>query len=102
MLRGAPKLCFERTMNRLLALFPLLVACTPDQEVHALKRELSTSLATFDAGQVAVGDRETIKIFLNSTGAGEVSVFDVYVDDEEHWQVSPNWMTDDLDDDEEE
>ena len=84
-----------------LALICLLTACTPDQQVYALKRELSTSLATFDAGQVAVGDRETIKIFLNSTGAGEVSIFDVYVEEEDEafWQISPNWMTEDFDDD---
>ena len=53
------------------------------------------------AGHVAVGDRETIKIFLNSTGAGEVSIFDVYVEEEDEafWQISPNWMTEDFDDD---
>ena len=99
MLRCADLLHQERHMTRLLVLFPLLAACAPDQQVYALKRELSTSLATFDAGQVAVGDRETIKVFLNSTGAGDVSAFDVYVDDEEHWQVSPNWKTEDLDND---
>lgn len=72
-----------------------LTGCKGDQEISALSRQLSTSLATFDAGIVPVEARETLSIFLASTGAGEVRVSDVWVDDPEHWEVTGSWQLND-------
>jgi hypothetical protein len=80
--------------RRLLPLVALaLGACKNDSEINALSRELTTSFATFDAGMVAVNERETVQIFLGSVGRGPVTVSAVSVEDEEHWEVSPNWAT---------
>jgi uncharacterized protein (TIGR03382 family) len=76
-----------------------LTSCTPDHEITAQRRELSTELATFDAGAVAVGDRETLPIYLRSTAQGPVTIFDIYTDDEEHFAVLNSWKTDDTDGD---
>lgn len=89
-------------MRRALSLLvPTLAlsACSNENNVIAQKRELSTDQATFDAGQVAVNDRETLDVLLYSTGQGDVTIFDIYVDDEEHWSVSPGWGAADEDDD---
>ncbi|MFT5687149.1 MAG: hypothetical protein ACI8RZ_008106 [Myxococcota bacterium] len=76
-----------------------LISCAPDHEITAQRRELSTELATFDAGAVAVGDRETLPIYLASTALGPVTIFDIYTDDEEHFAVLDSWKTEDTDDD---
>ncbi len=74
-------------------------ACGQDYEVNAQKRVLSTAQATFDAGMVAVNDRETLDVLLYSTGRGAVTIFDIQVEDNEHWSVSPGWQAFDEDDD---
>ncbi len=84
-------------MRRLMPLLALLAACSNDYDVAAQKRIVSTDLATFDAGMVAVGDRETLQIYLTSTGQGNVTVYDVQVDDPDHWQVTSSWSTEDED-----
>ncbi len=86
---------------RLLSLTAVfwLMACTPDHEITAQRRELSTELATFDAGAVAVGDRETLPIYLRSTAQGPVTIFEIYTDDEDHFAVLESWQTDDDDGD---
>ncbi len=71
----------------------LLFGCRPEQEFTAFKRELSTDLATFDAGTVAVGDRYTLDLFPMSTATGEVTIYDVSVDDPDHWTVLETWKT---------
>ncbi len=76
-----------------------LTSCTPDHEITAQRRELSTELATFDAGAVAVGDRETLPIYLRSTAQCPFPIFEIYTDDEEHFAVLNSWKTDDTDGD---
>lgn len=76
-----------------------LFSCTPDHEITAQRRELSTESATFDAGAVAVGDRKTLPIYLRSTAQGPVTIYDIYSDDEEHFAVLDSWKTDDTDGD---
>ena len=49
---------------------------------------LTTEQATFDVGTVAVNDRETATVYLASTGASDVVVWDVYLEDE----TDPNWI----------
>lgn len=71
-----------------------LAGCKADQSFAELKRQLSTSLATFDAGIVPVNGRETLPIFLASTGSGDVTIFDVYIDDPDHWDITDSWMVD--------
>lgn len=91
-------------LNRLracLSLSPMLVAagaCKPDYDVNAQARILSTSVATVDAGMVAVNDRERVQIFLRSTGQGEVAVSGIEVDDPTHWEIDPSWKNADGDD----
>jgi len=80
-----------------LLFFPLwMQGCNPDHEILPQRREVSTELATFDAGAVAVGDRETVPIYLQSTGRGPVTIFDITTDDPEHFAVLESWKTDDL------
>ncbi|MDG1481399.1 MAG: MopE-related protein [Myxococcota bacterium] len=76
-----------------------LFSCAPDHEITAQRRELSTELATFDAGAVAVGDRETLPIYLRSTAQGPVTILDIYSDDEEHFAILDSWKTEDTDGD---
>ena len=70
-----------------------------DTDIVVQKRILNTSQLTFDAGMVAVNTREPLTIFLQSTGQGEVTVFDVEVDDPDHWKIYEDWQTDDCDKD---
>jgi MYXO-CTERM domain-containing protein len=65
--------------------------CKRDQDFTELSRRLSTSLATFDAGIVPIEGRETLALFLASTGSGDVEIFDVFVDDPEHWGITDSW-----------
>lgn len=83
-----------------LMMFSMLMAgCEPDHTLLPQRRELSTEFATFDAGAVAVGDRETVPVYLQSTGRGPVTIFDIYTDDEQHFAVLDSWKTDDIDGD---
>lgn len=68
-----------------------LSGCGSEYSPEQLERIVSTSQVTFDAGVVAVGERETLDIYLQSSGKGEVTVFDVSVDDPEHWEVVEDW-----------
>lgn len=77
----------------------MLSGCKPDHEILPHRREVSTALATFDAGAVAVGDRETIPVYLQSTGRGPVTIYDIYTDDEDHFVVLDSWKTHDLNSD---
>ena len=95
-------------MNRLSAprapaagvlLLALGLGCQSDYDKIAQSRILSTSLATFDAGMVAVNDRERVRIFLRSTGAAPVEIYDMVVEDTAHWEVDPNWKNEDYDGD---
>lgn len=65
--------------------------CQGEQDFTELSRRLSTSLATFDAGIVPIEGRETLALFLASTGSGEVEIYDVYVDDPENWEITDSW-----------
>ena len=80
-------------MNRFLLIATLLAACQPDTTIVAQKRVLTTDLNTFDAGTVAVNDRETLTVYLASTGDAPVTVFNVYLEDatDTHWVVLPTW-----------
>ncbi len=86
-----------------IALLPLLgfaVACGGNEsEIIVQKRILNTSQLTFDAGMVAVNTREPLTLFLQSTGQGEVTIFDVQVDDPDHWVIYEDWATEDCDED---
>ena len=82
----------RRTLLALL--LPLTItttSCGSDYTPEQLERILSTSQVTFDAGVVAVGERETLDIYMQSSGKGEVAVFDISVDDPEHWEVVDDW-----------
>ena len=70
---------------------PLVGGCKAEQDFTELSRRLSTSLATFDAGIVPLQGRETLAIFLASTGSGPVELYEVSVDDPEHWEVTDSW-----------
>jgi MYXO-CTERM domain-containing protein len=79
---------------RILAALTVLgstVGCKAEQDFTELSQRLSTSLATFDAGIVPIDGRETLAIFLASTGSGEVEIYDVYVDDPDHWEITDSW-----------
>jgi len=78
-------------MRWVALLVPLLTACKGETGLRALRREISTDLVTIDVGQVAVGDREPLSIYLLSTGPGDVTVYDVAVDDPDHWGLSDSW-----------
>jgi len=67
--------------------------CNGEQEFSELRRQLSTSLATFDAGIIPIDGREPLAIFLASTGTGDVQIYDVSVDDPEHWEVTDSWRS---------
>ena len=70
-----------------------------DNTIVVQKRILNTSQLTFDAGMVAVNSREPLTMFLQSTGQGEVTIFDIQVDDAEHWKIYDDWRTEDCDGD---
>ena len=68
--------------------------------INAFKRILTTTEATFDVGIVAVDDEYPMQIFVQSTGRGDVTIFDVSVDDPDHWLVRDEvWKTTDYDGD---
>lgn len=73
--------------------------CASDYDVTEQARRLETESLTVDAGLVAVGERAVIPLFLASTGPGRLTVFDVAVDDPDHWEVRSGWADDDTDDD---
>lgn len=68
-----------------------LAGCGSEYSPEQLERIVSTSQVTFDAGVVAVGERETLDIYLQSSGKGAVTVSDISVDDPDHWEVVDDW-----------
>ena len=80
-------------MARWLVLFGVLAACKQDYKPVAQKRILTTEQATFDAGTVAVNDRETLTVYVASTGSAPVTVFNVTLEDESdsHWVILDSW-----------
>ena len=68
-------------------------------EIVAQKRVLTTSALTFDAGMVAVHTGEELELYLQSEAQGEVTIFDISVDDPDHWELSEDWKTHDCDGD---
>ena len=84
-----------------LLLLPLLLGCgNQGYDITAFKRELGTNLATFDAGTVAVGDTESVIIYVQSTARGDVTLSGAEVDDPDHWEIVPSsWQVDDADGD---
>jgi hypothetical protein len=68
-------------------LLGLSVGCATDYSPRQLDRVLSTSDLTHDAGVIAVGDRETLRVFVLSSGSGPVTIQGITVDDPEHWEV---------------
>jgi MYXO-CTERM domain-containing protein len=84
--------------NRALWLLPLTaLACKQDYEVTRQAAIVSTSFATFDAGMVAVNDSKTVRIFLASTGQADAEIYDITVEDSEHWTIHPDWKDADFD-----
>ena len=76
-------------MFRAMLTLLLVAGCNNDPtKLTALSRVLTTEQATFDVGTVAVNDRETATVYLASTGASDVVVWDVYLEDE----TDPNWI----------
>ena len=80
-------------MARWLVLVCGLAACKQDVTIVQQRRILTTEQATFDAGTVPVNDRETLTVYLASTGSAPVTVFDVYLEDESdnHWVILDSW-----------
>lgn len=87
----------QRALLVFLPAVTVLGACASENSVVVQARRLSTDQATFDAGQVAINDRETLDVLLYSTGAGDVTIVDIYTDDAQHWSVTPGWTTQDDD-----
>jgi hypothetical protein len=57
----------------LRVLFPVAFGCGgPDVEIVVQDRCLVTPIATYDAGLVPVGERETVDVLLQSTCSGPV------------------------------
>ncbi len=81
-------------MSRAFLIALLTIACKQDTGVVAQKRILTTEQNTFDAGTIAVSDRETMTVYLASTGKAPVTVFDVYLEDptDTHWVVLDSWQ----------
>ncbi len=77
------------------ALIALLVSgCGIETGTTAQRRILTTDHATFDAGVVAVNDRETMTVYLASTGPSPVTVFDIYFEEEDtNWVLPDAWAT---------
>ena len=91
-------------MSPRVTILTLLVTagCVTETGVARQKRYLSTEQATFDAGVVAVADRETMTVYLASSGSSPVKVYDIYLEDEadaEVWHILDTWAEDDSDDD---
>ncbi len=87
-------------MRAVICLAALLGGCTKNESgVTAQKRALTTDLLTFDAGMAAVDTREVLGVYLASVAQGEVRIYDVQVEDEEHWIIGEGWKTDDCDGD---
>ncbi|MDP6935416.1 MAG: hypothetical protein QGG40_21020, partial [Myxococcota bacterium] len=88
------------TRRMLVVLAALACACKPDYTVHEQARVLTTEQATFDASMVAVNDRLTLTVLLASTGQGDVTVWDIYTEeDSDNWVVLETWQNADSDDD---
>jgi len=82
-------------MFRLLPVGFALSACTNETNTSALRRVLTTEQATFDAGVVAVNDRQTTTVYLESTGPAPVTVFDVHFEEEDPaWVLLDTWTND--------
>ena len=79
----------------ILAFFTL--ACGSDNEIQVQRKELRTSENTYDAGIVAVGDRYTFPITLQSIGPGSVTIYDIQSSDPEHFVILPSWKEEDSD-----
>jgi len=78
----------------LVAALSVVVGCANDTGVVQQKRILTTAQNTFDAGTVAVNDRETLTVYLESTGQAPVTVFDAYLEDptDTHWVILNTWQ----------
>ena len=77
----------------------VLPGCSRDDGFTVLRREMSTAFLTLDLGTTAVGDRETEDLYLASTGSADVTIYDIQVEDTEHWEISAGWATTDGDGD---
>lgn len=76
-----------------------MIGCASDQEIQVQNKKLRTDEYTYDIGVVAVGDRETIPIVLQSVGPGGVTIKSITSSDPTHFVVLPSWANKDSDGD---
>ena len=85
---------------RLLSILALTnFACASDNEIKEQRKELRTDETTYDVGIIAVGERETIPITLQSVGPGGVKISSITSSDPDHFVILPSWATSDSDGD---
>ena len=76
-----------------------LVGCASDNEISIQRQELRTDENTYDIDIVAVGERKTIPITLQSVGPGSVTIYSITSSDPDHFVVLPSWAQTDSDGD---
>jgi hypothetical protein len=85
---------------RVIFILPLLLlGCGSDNEIQIQRKEIRTDQNTYDAGVIAVGDRYTFPVILQSVGPGSITIYDIQSSDPEHFVILPSWKEDDTDGD---
>ena len=77
----------------------LTLGCASDNEISVQRKELRTDEYTYDVGVIAVGERETIAVTLQSVAPGNVKVSSITSSDPDHFVILPSWADVDSDDD---
>ena len=83
----------------LFAATAALFGCASDNEISVQRQELRTNEDTYDIDIVAVGERQTIPVTLQSVGPGSVTVYSITSSDPDHFVVLPSWAQTDSDGD---
>lgn len=76
-----------------------LIGCASDNEISVQRQELRTDEDTYNIDIVAVGERQTIPITLQSVGPGSVTIYSITSSDPDHFVVLPSWAQTDSDGD---
>ena len=88
----------ERTLLPIAIALPFF-GCASDNEISVQRQELRTDENTYDIDIVAVGERKTIPITLQSVGPGSVTIYSITSSDPDHFVVLPSWAQTDSDGD---
>ena len=73
--------------------------CASDNEISVQRQELRTDEDTYNIEVVAVGERKTIPVTLQSVGPGSVTIYSITSSDPDHFVVLPSWAQTDSDGD---